>query len=351
MNTDSSPPDVSIITVNTNELHRLRVYLPALRVLHGRFELIISDNGSSDGSIEYIEQTFPEARIVKNGDDLGFARACNRGAAFARADVLTFLTPDTIVEPHWLLELVRPFKHSTVGATTSKILLMRDPTKVNTCGNDVHISGLTLCRGIGQSRDSFSEEEEVAAVSGTAFAIRRNLFEQVGGFNEVFFMYMEETSLSLETWLRGFRCVYTPRSIVRHDYALRFGPQKVLLQERNRYLMLLQLYRWRTLVLLVPTLLLAEIVAWGFVITRDRKNWKNKFRAYADVLTHWPVAMRKRRLNQIQRKASDRSILERTSHRLDFGQVAEGAVGKVASSIFDPLFWTLRKIMLILVRW
>lgn len=344
-------PDASIITVNTNEKHRMQVYMPSVWGARGDFEVIIADNGSTDGSVEYIEKEYPKTRIVKNGENLGFAAANNRGAKHARGPILIFLNPDTRVEPDWLIELIKPFEDPAVGATTPKIVLLHDPQLLNTCGNAVHISGLTLCRGMGQPRGNFPTEEEVTAISGAAFAIRREIFEQTRGFNEAFFIYLEETALSLETWLRGWRCVYTPESVVHHDYALRFGPKKVLYQERNRYLMLLQLYRWPTLVLLVPTLLLAEVVTWGFVVMRDRANWTNKFKAYAGLFRSWPAAMAKRRLNQSQRKVSDRAILQRTTHRLDFDQVAKDGVGKLSGAIFDPLFWLLRRITVALTWW
>jgi GT2 family glycosyltransferase len=344
-------PEASIITVNFNERRRMEVYMPSVWAAQGNFEVIISDNGSTDGGIEYIEKEFPKTRIVRNGENLGFAGGNNRGAQHARGGVLVFLNPDTSVEPDWLIELLKPFNDPAVGATTSKILLMYDVTKLNTCGNDVHISGLTLCRGMGQPRENFSVEEEVAAISGAAFAIRREIFRATGGFNETFFMYLEETALSLETRLRGWRCIYTPASVVHHDYALRFGSKKVLYQERNRYLMLLQLYRWPTLVILLPTLLLAEVVTWGFVIMRDRSNWRNKLQAYADIIKNWPAAMAKRRLNQNERKVTDRTILKCTTHKLDFGQVTGGPIVTLASVTFGPLFWLLRRVTLALVWW
>jgi GT2 family glycosyltransferase len=325
--------------------------LPSLWRARGNFEVIVADNDSTDGSVEFITANHPRTRVIRNGGNLGFAAGNNRAVQHASGEVLVFLNPDTRVEPDWLLELLKPFKDQTVGLTTSKILLMSSPQKLNTCGNDVHISGLTLCRGMNQPRANYPNEEDVAAVSGAAFAIRRGVFESVGGFNEGFFTYMEETALSLEARLRGWRCIYVPKSVVHHDYALRFGPNKVLFQERNRYLMLLQLYKWPTLILLLPAWLLAEAVTWGFVLTRDRKNWTNKFKAYTGVFTHWPAVMAKRCINQAQRKVPDRVLLQQTTSALDFGQVSQSATSRLAALVFNPLFWLLRTLTLALARW
>ncbi len=115
--------------------------------------------------------------------------------------------------------------------------------------------------------------------------------------------------------------------------------------------MLLQVYRFPTLLLLLPTLLLAELLTWGFVIVRDRPNWSNKFKAYLDVARSWPAAMAKRRLNQTQRKNKDRVLLKLTTFRLDFDQVSNGALSHIAAGIFNPLVWILRKFILALVWW
>jgi GT2 family glycosyltransferase len=344
-------PQASIITVNTNEKHRMLSYMPSVWASAGDFEVLIADNGSTDGSVEFIESEYPQTRIVKNGANLGFAAANNRAAAQARGNILVFLNPDTTVETDWLVELLQPFADPTVGLTTSKLILMREPTRLNTCGNEMHVSGLTLCRGMGQPREAFAHDDEVAAVSGAAFAIRREIFEAVGGFNEVFFIYVEETALSLEARLRGWRCVYASKSAVYHDYVLKFGPRKTLFQERNRYMMLAQTYRLPTLLVLLPTLALAEVVTWGFVILRDRPNWTNKLRAYAEFVRRRHDVFARRRLNRAARIVRDRDLLLGTTHALDFGQVESGALGRMAAVIFHPLFWLLRQVTLLVVWW
>ncbi len=346
-----TPLDTSIITVNTNERERLVEYLPSVWSSLGNFEVLISDNGSTDGSLEYIEAHFPKTRIVRNGRNLGFAGANNRAAAVATSQILVFLNPDTTVHPRWLLELIDPFHDPKVGLTTSKILLMRDPRLLNTCGNNVHLSGLTLCNGMGQPRERFPIRQEVSAVSGAAFAIRRELFHELGGFNESFFIYMEDTTLSIEARLRGWKCVFNPKSVVYHDYSLRFGPNKILYQERNRYMMLLVVYRWPTLLLLLPALLSTEILTWGFVLLRDRKHWANKFKAYYGIWQNRRLIMAQRRNNQSQRQVTDRSLIEATTYALDFQQISTGSLGRISASIFNPVYWLFRTMTLSVIWW
>jgi GT2 family glycosyltransferase len=347
----SPVPRASIITVNTNERHRLETYLPSVTASRGDFEIIISDNGSRDGSREYLAAEYPAVRVVCNGANIGFCAANNRAAEAARGEFLVFLNPDTTVDPDWLMHLLAPFRDPAIGMTTAKILLMSDPSRVNTCGNDVHLSGLTLCRGLGQAKETFRESEEVAAVSGAAFAIRRDLFRILGGFDEDFFIYMDETDLSCRARLAGWRCLTAPQSCVWHDYRLRFGANKLFLQERNRYRMLLKTYRWPTLIVLSPVFLLAEIITWGFVVWKRRTDWREKWRAYADIRRHWHEILKRRNAVQRLRTIEDRDLVRKMSTALNVLQVVEGPVARMSGLVLTPLFSAFRWMVFALVWW
>lgn len=342
----------SVIIVNYNGRQHLERCLPSVLEAGPPAEVIVVDNASSDGSAECVVTTFPQARLIRNEANLGFGRGANVGAHEARGGCLVFLNPDTVVEAGWLEALVAALEaHPEAGLVTSRILLLGDPARINTCGNEVHVSGLTLCRGLGQERSALAQAHEVGAASGAAFAIRRELFQALGGFDESFFMYMEDTDLSWRARLAGYRCLCIPASNVRHDYTLQFGPQKVFYQERNRYLMSLKALRWRTWIVLLPALLLAEVVTWGFVLLRDRARWTNKLRAYAWIARHWHAIMDSRRRTQALRQVRDRDLLALSSYRLDFGQSGPGWAARLASGVFDPLFWLLRRLALAVMAW
>jgi len=315
-------------------------------------EIIVVDNASSDGSADFVEQAFPGVKVIRNGDNRGFGHGADVGAASAHGDYLVFLNPDTVVEPDWLAGLVAALEaNPEAGLATSRILLLARPDRVNACGTEVHYTGLTLCRGTGAERDRFSEVEEVDAVSGAAFAIRKTIFDEIDGFDERFFLYVEDTDLSWRVRLAGHTCLHVPASVVYHDYTLQFGALKTYLEERNRYLMLLKSLRWPTLLVLVPSLLLAEVVTWGFVLLRDRQHVLNKPRAYLWVALHWRQIVASRRHTQARRRVRDRDLLARCAHRISFEQVGAGGLATLAHRVFDPLFLVLRSVTLALVRW
>jgi hypothetical protein len=344
---------VSIIIVNYNAKEKLlRCLASVTRYLPTDCEIIIVDNASVDGSAEAIEAHFPDMAVIRSSTNRGFGAGNNLGVERARGKYIIFLNPDTLVERGWIEALLAPLEQDDrVGLTTAKILLADDPERINTCGNEVHFTGLTLCRGMRYPREALSEPEEIGAVSGAAFAIRHELFDSLGGFDKDAFLYMEDTDLSWRARLAGWTCVYTPGSIVFHYYALRITPQKVFYQERNRYLMLLKNLRWPTLIVLTPAELLAEMITWSFVLLRDRANIKNKLRAYGWVIANWHSIIRKRKEVQSLRKTTDRELLRHTAFKLDFDQVSSGALAMLARFVFNPIFFALKGITMAVVWW
>lgn len=315
-------------------------------------EIILVDNGSQDGGLEGFEQRYPTIRLVRNPTNLGLGGGCNAGAELAQGEYLVFLNIDTRVEPLWLEVLLQGLETlPDAGLTTAQIRLLSQPQTINACGNDIHISGISLCRLAGQPKEICSHVEEVNSVSGAAFAIRRDLFQTIGGFDPDFFMYMEETDLCLRARLAGYRCYVLPSSVVYHDYQLRFGANKVFYQERNRYLMLLKNLRWSSLIALAPVFFIAELVTWGFVLLRQPGKWREKFAAYHWILENWPAIRQKHCRVQSFRQVRDSQILRSHAYRLDFAQTGPTWTARAAHWIFDPIFFIVGGIARCFIWW
>lgn len=343
----------SVVIVSYNAKQKLLVCLDSLsRSLPADCDLIVVDNASTEGNADAIAEGFPDARLIRSQTNLGFAGGCNLGARHASGRYLVFLNPDTLVEAGWIDALLAPFADDRrVGLTTARILLLKDPERLNTCGNNIHLTGLTLCRGMGRGRDSYPRRETVAAISGAAFAISAELFEQLDGFDEDFFLYLEDTDLSWRARLAGRETVYVPDAVVLHDYELRITAKKTYWQERNRLLMLLKSLRWATLLLILPALVLAELITWGFVLLRDRPNAGNKLRAYGWIAANWRRIMARRRATQTLRKVGDRTLIRMTGFRIEFEQAATGLVALAAHVVLTPIFFILRGFVLALLWW
>ncbi len=343
---------VSIIIVNYNSGNDLSCCLQSLFEMDMKdAEIVVVDNASTDGSLVDIQSSFPQVHWISSSTNLGFGAACNLASGWGRGKYLAFLNPDTQVTPGWLDKVIAVLDaNPKVGMVTPKILLKDSSERINTCGNDVHISGLTLCRGLGASQNEYNHMEAVDAVSGAAFVIRKELFELQKGFDECYFLYMEDTDLSWRVRLNGWQILFVPQAVVFHDYRLCFGPGKVFFQERNRYMMLLKCLEWRSLLALLPALLLAEIVTWGFCLLSDRHGLWEKCQAYVWLISNWRSVMKARRQTQSLRQVPDEFLLRTTSYRLMFEQTCNGFLAKQAHHIFDPLFAICKAIALFIIH-
>ena len=346
-------PKVSIIIVNTNELHHLQRCLPSIfKQRYPNYEVIVIDNASVDGSINYIEENFPTIRVIQNKVNLGYAGANNVGFQKADQKYIAVLNPDTEVDSNWLQELINALENNKkAGLATPKILLMDKPQKINACGNNITYSGLTVCRGLEQPAEKYTKPDVVSAVSGAAFVIKREVLEKIGGFDESFFIYYEETDLSLRALLAGYQCLFVPTSIVLHKYAFRFTPKKCFYQERNRYYSLLKTLKWPTFFALLPELLLSELLAWGYVLLKGPEHIESKFRSYLWLIQNRSLILESRRKTQKLRVSSDRTILKTFSHQLTFAQTTSPILAKILETIINPILFILGKVSCAIVLW
>ena len=338
----------SVVIVAYNSGDSLQELIASIYHTEPEIEIVIVDNASVDGAVSHVEANYPAVKVVLSEQNLGFGAGNNLGAARAKGSYLVFINHDTLVSGGWLKALVSPLAEDpSVGLVTPKVLLRGDPSRINVAGLDVHLSGISMCRGLGALRTTLNEELDVAAISGVAFAVRRDLFETLGGFDEDYFLYMEDVDLSLRAWLAGYRCLYVPHAVVQHDYALQVDARKTFWVERGRYLMLLKAFRSRTLLALVPTLILAEVITWGWILWRNPRAVVEKLRAWGWMLAHRAQIAEKRRHLQAGRVAPDATFLARCQLDLDFAQLAEPRIARTVGVVFGPLFRGAAR----LIRW
>jgi hypothetical protein len=341
---------VDVSVVSWNSWPHLSRNLPALAAQdYPAYRIVVVDNASSDASADEVEAHFPDVTVVRSARNGGYGAGNNIGFAQSQSKYIAVVNPDARPEPGWLRALVRALEGDPQAAlATSKVLLASDPDRVNACGLDVHISGIAFCRALGEEQHRHVATEQVASVSGAAFVARRDVLEEIGGLDERFFMYMEDTELSMRARLAGYNVVLTPRSRVVHDYTLDISPWKFYYLERNRIFMLVNVFRWRTLAMLLPALLLAECGVWAFAVRNGPAMAIAKAHAYASIVRSLPAMLRQRRRVQALRRVGDAALLaELTAALPEHLSGQSGRLTRLANRCFRGYSLILRR----WVRW
>jgi len=329
----------SVVIVTYNNRDDIDACLGSLQTHSPDAEIIVVDNLSSDGTLDHIRQQYPRVRAVSAGRNGGFGAGANIGARLATGTSLVFLNPDTEVKDAWLTPLIAALEDdSSVGLVTPTVLLKGTANRVNACGNDVHLTGLAFCAGLHHEAPPRSDPARpVAAISGAAFAIRRELWEQLGGFDERFFMYLEDTDLSLRARRLGYTILHVPASRVWHDYRVSVSAAKLYHLERNRLLMLRKNLAPATLALLSPALLLTELLTWTFCLRQgDAAYTRAKWRSYRRL---W----RERREPRAAAPApdprhADRAVLGSLGSRLALEQLESGRFATLVNHTLTALY-------------
>lgn len=298
----SGAPQVSVIIPTWNGRDLLRAALQSLRAQSYRdFEIVIVDNGSSDGTAAMLRAEFPEAVVVPFPENRGFAVAVNAGLRAARGRYLMLFNNDAEAEPRWLEALVAVLDaRPEVGSVASKMLTARDTSVVDSAGAAMGLFAYDIGRG---ERDGarFDSAREILCPCAGAAAYRRELFDAVGLFDEAFFAWFEDVELGIRAQLAGFRCWYEPQARVRHHAHASAGQlniPKTVFTVRNALLLFAQTMPLRRLVPCAPLLCVwpfLDPIFSGRPLRATVRGW----------LAFWPLlphALRARRRNYTARR-------------------------------------------------
>jgi GT2 family glycosyltransferase len=257
-------PAVSVIILNYNSLPHLSDCFDSLLRLEypaDRVELILADNASTDGSVEWLMAHYPIARVVLNGANLGFAGGNNEAAKAARGEWLAFLNPDTRVDPHWLAELIEPIQRDPQLACVASKMLSWNGTTIDFADAAINFMGWGCQPGFG-SRDlsQYDREKDLLFACGGALLIKRQTFLDTGGFDADYFAYFEDVDMGWRLWLYGQRVVYAPQAIVYHRHHGSWDSvnslKRWLLAERNTLYTIIKNYDADNLARVLPAALL-----------------------------------------------------------------------------------------------
>jgi GT2 family glycosyltransferase len=219
-------PAAAVIIVNWNGARYLRPCLDSLRrQTHPDFEVIVVDNGSTDGSVEMMRADYPEARLLALGQNYGFIVACNEGARLTEAEILVMLNNDTEAEPGWLVALCRALEDNPqAGSAASKMLLFDRRDTLHNAGDILGPGLMPQNRGVWEvDHGQYDAQTDVFGACGGAAAYRRALWQQLGGFDERLFMYLEDVDLAWRAQDAGWTCIFAPEARVYHHLSASGG--------------------------------------------------------------------------------------------------------------------------------
>jgi len=306
---------VSVVVLNYNGRHLLEECMESLLVQScPPFEIIVVDNGSTDGSISFLAERYHDrVRIIRNSTNLGFAEGNNIGIAAATGAYIALLNNDAVADSCWLEALVSAAQASDAafGMWASKILFFDRRDMIDTAGHLIYPDGLNRGRGKNEiDHGQYDRMEEIFFPSGCAALYAKKMLDEIGAFDPDFFAYGDDTDLGLKARLAGWKCLFVPGSVVYHRSSATAGtysPFKAYLVERNRVWVLIKYFPlidimlspWHTLVRLTLTAyaaLTGRGAAGKFVEGSSAFGLlKVLFRAYADALKKVPLMIQKRR--------------------------------------------------------
>lgn len=237
---------ISVIIANLNGEKYLPDCLASLSAQTFRdFEVIVVDNGSTDGSLGLLKKDFPWVKVIALKENAGFARGNNIGFEGSSSEYVATLNNDTVAEPGWLQALHdAAASDSAVGMVASKIYLGREGSELDSAGMLIYPDGMSRQRGRGEKDEGqYDATREVLFPSACAALYRREMLRKIGHFDEDFFSYCEDTDLGLRGRLAGWQARLAPAAVVHHLYSGtggKYSAFKAFLVERNHLWVLLK---------------------------------------------------------------------------------------------------------------
>ena len=264
MSDDSPHPLISVIVVNYNGKKFLPDCLNSIfQQTYFPFEVIMVDNASHDGSVGYVQQSFPGVKMFTQSTNLGFAGGTNEGIRQAEGEFILTLNNDTIITPDFIDELAQPMvSDPSVGMCASKMIF--PDGRINSTAICISRSGAAWDRGMGEpDHGQYDVAEEVFGACAGAALYRRIMLDEIGLFDEDFFLYMEDVDLAFRARLSGWKCMYVPSAQVIHVHGGTTEPgsdTSVYYGNRNLLWYTVKNFPERTLLFFIPWIIGRSIV-------------------------------------------------------------------------------------------
>jgi len=272
----NSLPKVAIVILNWNGQNYLSKFLPSvLAAAYENMVVIVADNGSTDGSVSFLENKFPQVKLICFNENRGFAKGYNMALAQVQADYYAIINSDIEVQPGWLTPIINLLEQDKLNAACQPKLLSYNNKKLfeyaGGAGGWLDSFGYPFARGrifdiCEEDKGQYDTTESVFWVTGAAMVIRSNVFHELKGFDEYFFAHQEEIDLCWRMQLTGYKLYCCPTSVAYHvggGTLPRGNSLKTYLNFRNNQIMLYKNLPW------------------------SQKWWKIPFRIFLDSVSAW----------------------------------------------------------------
>lgn len=212
--------NVTVIIPNFNGMEHLERCIESLLAQEGEpAHIMVIDNGSTDSSVNFLKNNYPQVHIRRLEENTGFCHAVNMGILLSRTPYVLLLNNDTEVQPNFLRYMVTSIDrpgNEDVFSVSAQMLDMRQPELLDGAGDRFSALGWAFARGKGQRAEKYDREAEVFSACGGAAIYRRELFDEIGLFDELHYAYLEDVDIGYRARIYGYRNLYEPKAQVLH---------------------------------------------------------------------------------------------------------------------------------------
>ncbi len=303
-------PFVSIVVLNYNGKDLTPKCIESLKKIEypkNKYEIIVADNNSEDNSIKEIRKKFPKIKIIELYKNYGYAKGNNLVVKYCKGDYIVFLNQDIIVDKNWLKELMKK-------ALSKKEIKVVGSKNVDKKTNDINTIGGYFTLTGGGTVEKNLKGVELGYACGSSILIEKKLFEELGGFDEEYFMYNEEVDFCWRAWLMGHKVVLAEEAVVfRNKDDDEEKRRKFLFHIiKNQLQTAIKNFEGHNLVIsLIITTLYNALEMLRYTIHLDFKSVKKIIHANIFVLKNLKKIIKKRKWIQKRRKIKDKDLFQK----------------------------------------
>ncbi len=311
-------------------------------------DLYIVDNSSEEESYSFLSSQAPEASIIRNFTNDGFAKGNNdamRVALGKGVKYVVLLNMDILIDDSNVIsELVRVAESDEkIGVVQSRLMLWPEKDLINSLGNNTHFLGFGYCNNY---REKFIDSDnlnnmDIHYPSGAAVLFKSEVLKKIGLFDESYFMYNEDQDLGWRAWLANYRCVLAKDSVVYHKYEFGRSISKYYYMDRNRIITILKNYSLATLILIFPAFLLMEL---GHIYFSLKNGWfLKKVSVWLYFLNPFHInrIIKDRKIIQGNRKIKDFELIDKISGKIFYQEIESSAL-KIGNYFFQFYFIVIK---------